>query len=169
LEGGSPRCCLGEPQQYDQGVRPRRVLVGLALLLSVACGQEDPDNTRQVLRERTAVLREAKAALAETEDRLQEAETKLERATRVRRRLNNQIGQLGNQIQRLQDRIAELTSPVVDGDGNGPCDPSYPTVCIPPHPPDLDCPDVPYTSFTVQPPDPHGFDGYDYDGVGCET
>jgi hypothetical protein len=48
------------------------------------------------------------------------------------------------------------------------CDPAYPTVCIPSPPPDLDCGDIPYTNFTVLPPDPHGFDG-DHDGVGCET
>lgn len=47
------------------------------------------------------------------------------------------------------------------------CDPSYPGVCIPPAPPDLDCPEVGYSGFTVVPPDPHGFDG-DGDGVGCE-
>jgi micrococcal nuclease len=47
------------------------------------------------------------------------------------------------------------------------CDPSYPDVCIPPLPPDLDCGDVAYRRFTVYPPDPHRFDG-DYDGVGCE-
>jgi hypothetical protein len=48
------------------------------------------------------------------------------------------------------------------------CDPSYPGVCIPPPPPDLDCGDVPYTNFTVVGSDPHGFDG-DGDGVGCES
>jgi micrococcal nuclease len=47
------------------------------------------------------------------------------------------------------------------------CEPSYPDVCIPPSPPDLDCGDVAYGGFTVFPPDPHRFDG-DYDGVGCE-
>jgi micrococcal nuclease len=51
----------------------------------------------------------------------------------------------------------------------GNCDPSYPTVCIPPAPPDLDCKDVPYRNFKVLPPDPHGFDGRDHDGVGCES
>ena len=51
----------------------------------------------------------------------------------------------------------------------GNCDPSYPTVCIPPPPPDLDCKDVPYKNFKVLPPDPHGFDGRDNDGVGCES
>jgi hypothetical protein len=47
------------------------------------------------------------------------------------------------------------------------CDPSYPTVCIPPPPPDLDCKDIPYRNFTVLPPDPHHFDT-DHDGIGCE-
>lgn len=49
-----------------------------------------------------------------------------------------------------------------------PCDPSYPTVCIPSPPPDLDCPDIPHRDFAVRQPDPHRFDG-DRDGVGCET
>lgn len=47
------------------------------------------------------------------------------------------------------------------------CDPSYPDVCIPPPPPDLDCADIPYRNFRVLPPDPHRFDG-DRDGIGCE-
>lgn len=51
----------------------------------------------------------------------------------------------------------------------GNCDPSYPTVCIPPPPPDLDCGDIPYRRFQVLPPDPHNFDGSDNDGIGCES
>ena len=50
----------------------------------------------------------------------------------------------------------------------GNCDPSYPTVCIPPFPPDLDCGQIEHRRFQVLPPDPHGFDG-DGDGVGCES
>ena len=49
----------------------------------------------------------------------------------------------------------------------GGCDPSYPTVCIPSPPPDLDCADVEYRRFRVVPPDPHRFDG-EGDGIGCE-
>lgn len=49
----------------------------------------------------------------------------------------------------------------------GNCDPAYPTVCIPPPPPDLDCGDISFRRFTVLAPDPHGFDG-DHDGIGCE-
>lgn len=50
-----------------------------------------------------------------------------------------------------------------------PCDPSYPSVCIPPPElvGDLDCKDIPFRRFPVLPPDPHRFDG-DRDGIGCE-
>lgn len=51
----------------------------------------------------------------------------------------------------------------------GNCHPAYPTVCIPPPPPDLDCGDIPYRNFPVDHRygDPHRFDG-DRDGIGCE-
>ncbi len=49
------------------------------------------------------------------------------------------------------------------------CDSAYPDVCIPPYPPDLDCGDVPYDDIWVPGPDPHGFDGNDNDGLGCES
>ena len=48
------------------------------------------------------------------------------------------------------------------------CSSSYPTVCIPPAPPDLDCPQIPHRRFTVLSPDPHGFDA-DHNGIGCEN
>lgn len=48
------------------------------------------------------------------------------------------------------------------------CAPEYPTVCIPPPPPDLDCGDIVYRRFTVLPPDRHQFD-VDGDGIGCES
>ena len=48
------------------------------------------------------------------------------------------------------------------------CDPAYPTACIPPPPPDLNCDDISHRSFKVLSPDPHRFDG-DKDGVGCES
>lgn len=48
------------------------------------------------------------------------------------------------------------------------CDRHYPTVCIPPPPPDLNCDDIEYTDFTVIQPDPHDFDR-DKDSIGCET
>lgn len=50
---------------------------------------------------------------------------------------------------------------------SGNCDASYPTVCIPPPPPDLDCGQIPYRRFQVVGSDPHRFDG-DNDGIGCE-
>ena len=48
------------------------------------------------------------------------------------------------------------------------CDTSYPDVCIPPSPPDLDCGEIPYRNFKVLPPDPHRFDS-DKDWIGCEN
>lgn len=50
----------------------------------------------------------------------------------------------------------------------GGCDPSYPTVCIPSPPPDLDCGDISFRRFQVLAPDPHHFDA-DHDGIGCES
>ena len=61
------------------------------------------------------------------------------------------------------------TPPIAKQDSsNLACDPSYPDVCIPPHPPDLDCGEIPYRRFTVLPPDHHRFDG-DKNGIGCES
>jgi hypothetical protein len=49
------------------------------------------------------------------------------------------------------------------------CHPSYPTVCLPPSGPDIDCSDIPYKSFPVLPPDPYRLDGSDHDGIACES
>jgi len=64
---------------------------------------------------------------------------------------------------------AEPTPPPAPPPAQGNCDPSYPTVCIPPAPPNLNCGDITFRRFTVLPPDPHGFDGNDNDGLGCES
>ncbi|MCZ6504686.1 MAG: hypothetical protein O6834_01720, partial [Actinobacteria bacterium] len=68
------------------------------------------------------------------------------------------------------DAVTTTTQPVTSTTtgGGGNCDPSYPTVCIPRYPPDLNCGDISHRRFTVLAPDPHGFDG-DNDGVGCES
>jgi hypothetical protein len=47
------------------------------------------------------------------------------------------------------------------------CDPSYPEICIPQYPPDLNCGDISDRRFAVLSPDPHGFD-WNRDGIGCE-
>jgi endonuclease YncB( thermonuclease family) len=63
------------------------------------------------------------------------------------------------------------TSPTATARPRGGCDASYPDVCIPPPPPDLDCADVPYRNFSVlrDPPDadPHILDRNE-DGVACQ-
>ena len=49
------------------------------------------------------------------------------------------------------------------------CHSSYPDFCIPPPPPDLDCPDIRGKKpFRVRGADPHGFDR-DRDGWACES
>jgi endonuclease YncB( thermonuclease family) len=62
--------------------------------------------------------------------------------------------------------VTESSVPAPAPQGN--CDASYPTVCIPPFPPDLDCGQIPYRRFQVSGADRHGFDG-DRDGIGCES
>jgi micrococcal nuclease len=47
------------------------------------------------------------------------------------------------------------------------CDPSYPDVCVPPPPPDLDCGDISFRNFRVVGSDPHRFDSNN-DGLACE-
>lgn len=58
--------------------------------------------------------------------------------------------------------------PVLTSETREGCDASYPTVCIPPAPPDLNCDDIEHRDFTVNQPDPHRFDR-DKDGTGCES
>jgi hypothetical protein len=67
-------------------------------------------------------------------------------------------------------RVAILPTPTQQAvtNNNNNCSPAYPGVCIPPAPPDLNCPDIPYRNFVVLAPDPHGFDRNN-DGVGCEN
>ena len=60
--------------------------------------------------------------------------------------------------------LSSLQTETYDSD----CDYSYPDVCIPPPPPDLNCDDIPNNTFEVLPPDPHDFDREE-DGLGCET
>ena len=60
------------------------------------------------------------------------------------------------------------TAPTPTQDPRVGCHPSYPTVCIPPPPPDLDCGEILFRRFAVVGADPHRFDG-DSDGVGCES
>lgn len=57
---------------------------------------------------------------------------------------------------------------VAGGRPAGECDPSYPTICLPSPPPDLNCPQIPHNDFVVLPPDPHRLDA-DEDGIGCES
>src|SRR5215208_2130556 len=75
---------------------------------------------------------------------------------------------IGTGTRENNNELSSFTPPVNDDEK---CDrTSYPdpNVCIPPYPPDLNCPDVPYKNFKVTGNDPHGFDR-DNDGIGCES
>jgi hypothetical protein len=72
-------------------------------------------------------------------------------------------------VEEEEQPLAEEEDDEDDEGEEGVCDSSYPDLCIPPPPPDLDCDDdsVP-ENFQVLPPDPHGFDS-DNDGIGCDS
>jgi endonuclease YncB( thermonuclease family) len=69
--------------------------------------------------------------------------------------------------------IVPAQLPVNHWIAGGNCDAHYPTVCMPPSPPDLDCADLSFRGFqvvhdpTLQTPDPHSFDN-NFDGIGCQ-
>lgn len=48
------------------------------------------------------------------------------------------------------------------------CDPNYTGACVPPYPPDVNCPDIPVKNFRSIGSDPHGLDR-DKDGIACES
>ncbi len=54
--------------------------------------------------------------------------------------------------------------PIADG---GRCDPNYAGACIPVHPPDVDCTEIPDRNFRVVGTDVHRLD-VDRDGIACE-
>lgn len=95
---------------------------------------------------------------------------------------NMQLGLLGREVieggstppppappaQPIVQPATPIPQPTAQPAASGNCHPSYPTVCIPPPPPDLDCGDIPYRRFRVVGSDPHRFDR-DRDGIGCES
>lgn len=71
---------------------------------------------------------------------------------------------------READRPGGVSQPPDAPVQNSSCDPSYQGVCVPPAPPDLDCPDLVDRGITVPVTvvgdDPHDLDP-DGDGLGC--
>jgi len=70
--------------------------------------------------------------------------------------------------QRYGCRLVSFPTPIEPQSDDGTCDPSYPDVCIPSPPPDLDCSEIAFRNFKVLQPDPHRFDN-DKNGIGCES
>lgn len=83
-------------------------------------------------------------------------------------KLQTEARDAGRGLWRACSAPTATSAPVVRPTAGGNCHPSYPDVCIPPPPPDLDCGDIPYRRFRVTGSDPHRFDG-DHDGIGCES
>lgn len=78
------------------------------------------------------------------------------------------LGRLGDEV--VHGNIPIFTpppGPPPSAPPNYTCHPSYPSVCIPPPPPQLLCSDIPYRNFPVIGVDPHQFDP-DRNGNGCE-
>jgi hypothetical protein len=77
------------------------------------------------------------------------------------------LGLLGNEV--LHGNKPNFTPPPISNPppANYACHPSYPSVCIPPPPPKLECKDIPYRNFPVIGVDPQQFDP-DRNGIGCE-
>lgn len=69
--------------------------------------------------------------------------------------------------QRRNAGVATAALFAADDSPNVNCDQSYPDLCIPPPPPDLDCADVGERGFRVVGDDPHRLDR-DSDGMVCE-
>ncbi len=72
------------------------------------------------------------------------------------------VDQMGDHMRLIPDEMKRMITELLS------CDSSYPDVCIPSYPPDLDCGEILYANFEVLQPDPHGFDR-DKDGIGCES
>ncbi len=73
--------------------------------------------------------------------------------------------------QPVQEQEPEFEAPAEEEPAEEPaasgCDPNY-TPCVPISATDLDCGDIGF-SVTIIGGDPHGFDGNDNDGLGCES
>lgn len=76
---------------------------------------------------------------------------------------------MSRSVLRIATLLALLFGPSHDGyaQSGARCHPSYPDVCIPPPPPDLDCGDIDACDIRVEGSDPHHLDR-DRDGIGCE-
>ena len=149
----------------------------LATARAAAQPSEGPSRTSTV----ASLERQLRAASQE----LGHTSRKLKKTERIARQRRQRLAALKNDMAALMSENASLLAAAVaarqqplmssaddtgevDDTAGGECDVSYPDVCIPTGPPDLDCPDIGYSDFRVTGPDPHGFDD-DSDEVGCAS
>lgn len=153
-----------------------QVMLGIGLLLApaVVTGADDRDvDTRSPTTTTTAAMvLDGYAVVATFPPNLRYVDRFVDfqrQAREANRGLWSRCGGADAPLTTTTSQALRSTPPRAGISGGGGCDPSYPGVCIPPAPPDLDCPDIPHRRFQVLPPYPHRFDGNDDDGLGCET
>lgn len=147
---------LGTPVRLEQDVSERD---GFGRLLRYVWMPDGTMLNQHVVRQGYAV---AKAYPPDT--RYQQRFVEAEQEARLARRGLWGACAVADRPAGIGAATAPNSVPLLPADGA--CDVSYPGVCIPSPPPDLDCADIPHRRFAVLRPDPHRFDG-DRDGVGC--
>ena len=157
------------------------VAAGAALLLVVGAlgggdsgddgGSPDPPRAQQAggggSADDDAAGRERDRA---RERRRERAKRKRERARereRIRERRERRRERERERRRREREEEEAVPPPAEEeAESSGDCEPGY-DPCVPPHPPDVDCPDLP-GPVAVTGSDPHGLDA-DGDGEGCEN
>jgi hypothetical protein len=149
--------------------------VTLLLLIGVVAGDDSGDdgsNSERPSAEQAAGT-ESVAEEAEAEERERARERKRARARkkarereRIRERRRERRREEARERRRRDREARPAPAEEPPADPGGDCDPNY-SPCVPPYPPDLDCPDV-GGPVTVKGSDPHGLDA-DNDGKGCES
>lgn len=141
----------------------------LILVVAVAAGDDSGDggDSDPPPAQEAATPDSADEDDDEAEERERARERKRERA-RERERIREKRRERRRREEARERREREATPPPAEEEPEPPsdCDPNY-SGCVPPYPPDVDCPDVD-GPVTVTGSDPHGLDA-DNDGEGCEN
>lgn len=127
------------------------------------------EQIRQELTRVTTTAGETKEALDTARDNESDLRDDLALTQSRLKRTRARLPRLETRVSSLETQLGLANSVSSSG-----CDPSYPDVCLAVGAPDHDCAggagDPPFIDGPLQvlPPDPHGLDGYDNDGLGCE-
>jgi hypothetical protein len=151
----------------------------LILIIGIAAGDDsgddgrdpDPQPAQQAEQPESdddsdAARREAKERERARERRRERVRQKRERARqRARERRRERERREARERERERERRRREREATPDPEPEAACEPGY-SPCVPPYPPDLDCPDL-GGPYAVTGSDPHRLDA-DGDGEGCE-